>query len=187
MKALSIRQPWAHRILREGKDIENRDWPTRYRGPVLIHAGIKIDCDHDEVRAQDMPVGGIVGWCEITDCVSDSTSEWFVGWYGFVLANPHPLPLIRCKGALSFFRPDIAAEVVRMHVAGELTEGQATRVLSIRRIELRRLADEFMDVAASDKGMELKKPALDLFDEATRQPDMFVAPPDPQPKQEPMI
>ena len=128
MKALSIRQPWAHRILREGKDIENRDWPTRYRGPVLIHAGIKIDCD----------------------CVTDSHSEWFFGQYGFVLANPHPLPLIRCRGMLGFFSPDITTEVVRMHVADELTEGQAARVLSIHRIDLRRLADDLINATASD-------------------------------------
>jgi hypothetical protein len=38
MKALSIRQPWAWLILNAGKDIENRDWLTRFRGPFLIHA-----------------------------------------------------------------------------------------------------------------------------------------------------
>ncbi len=38
MKALSIRQPWAWLILHGGKDIENRDWATRFRGRVLIHA-----------------------------------------------------------------------------------------------------------------------------------------------------
>ena len=38
MKALSIRAPWWFCILHNGKDIENRDWSTRYRGPVLIHA-----------------------------------------------------------------------------------------------------------------------------------------------------
>ncbi len=38
MIALSIRQPWAWHILHSGKDIENRDWPTRFRGRVLIHA-----------------------------------------------------------------------------------------------------------------------------------------------------
>lgn len=30
MKALSIRQPWAWLILHAGKDIENRDWSSRY-------------------------------------------------------------------------------------------------------------------------------------------------------------
>jgi hypothetical protein len=26
MKAMSIKQPWVHAILHEGKDIENRSW-----------------------------------------------------------------------------------------------------------------------------------------------------------------
>lgn len=39
MKALSIRQPWAHAILHLGKRVENRDWAgCSYRGPVLLHA-----------------------------------------------------------------------------------------------------------------------------------------------------
>ena len=38
MLALSIRQPWASLILKAGKNIENRDWPTKYRGRILIHA-----------------------------------------------------------------------------------------------------------------------------------------------------
>lgn len=37
MKALSIRQPWAWAILKAGKDIENRDWPTSLRGRFAIH------------------------------------------------------------------------------------------------------------------------------------------------------
>lgn len=38
MKALSIRQPWPWAIFNVGKDIENRDWPTRFRGTVAVHA-----------------------------------------------------------------------------------------------------------------------------------------------------
>ena len=39
MKALSIRSPWWWFILHGGgKDMENRDWSTNYRGRVLIHA-----------------------------------------------------------------------------------------------------------------------------------------------------
>jgi hypothetical protein len=41
---------------------------------------------------------------EIVDCVSESSSPWFFGKYGFVLSNPrvlrNPIP---CKGALGFF------------------------------------------------------------------------------------
>ena len=32
MKALSIKQPWVHAILREGKDVENRSWQRSFRG-----------------------------------------------------------------------------------------------------------------------------------------------------------
>lgn len=107
MVALSIRQPWAHRILFEGKDIENRSWATRFRGPVLIHAGKAVDADDRESVTPDMRRGGIVGLVEIVDCVADSDSEWFFGRYGFVLRNPVPLQFVPCKGRLGFFRPDI--------------------------------------------------------------------------------
>ena len=42
MKALSIRQPWAAAIVQLGKNIENRTWATRFRGPILIHAAKTI-------------------------------------------------------------------------------------------------------------------------------------------------
>jgi len=38
MKIISIRQPWAALIVSGIKDVENRTWPTRYRGQLLIHA-----------------------------------------------------------------------------------------------------------------------------------------------------
>jgi ASCH domain len=38
MKAPSIRQRWAWLIVNGHKDIENRAWPTKFRGRVLIHA-----------------------------------------------------------------------------------------------------------------------------------------------------
>lgn len=39
MKALTISQPWATRIARREKFIENRGWSPRYRGLLAIHAG----------------------------------------------------------------------------------------------------------------------------------------------------
>lgn len=47
--------------------------------------------------------GGIVGVADVVDCVAASNSPWFVGRYGFVLANQRPLPFIPVKGALGFF------------------------------------------------------------------------------------
>jgi hypothetical protein len=38
LKAISVRQPWAHAIIHLGKDVENRPWRRNYSGPLLIHA-----------------------------------------------------------------------------------------------------------------------------------------------------
>lgn len=43
MKAITIKQPWASLIVHSTKDVENRTWPSRYRGPILIHAGKAMD------------------------------------------------------------------------------------------------------------------------------------------------
>ncbi len=112
--ALSIRQPWCHRILFEGKDVENRDWPTRFHGPVLIHASKGVDPeDRDEVREKEMPLGGIVGVMSISGCVTAMNSEWFFGRYGFVISKAVPLKFIPCKGALGFFNPGVDPAILR--------------------------------------------------------------------------
>lgn len=43
MKAISIRPPWATYIASGRKTIETRTWETKYRGPLLICAGMSID------------------------------------------------------------------------------------------------------------------------------------------------
>ena len=130
MLALSIRQPWASLILKAGKDIENRDWPTKVRGRILVHAAKGMTRDEHE-DAIDFAVsainsrplglekkttlralgfahdalqrGGIIGSVEIVDCVRHSDSPWFVGRYGFVLRDPQPLPFTPWRGQLGFF------------------------------------------------------------------------------------
>jgi hypothetical protein len=47
--------------------------------------------------------GGIVGQVNVVDCVTKSNSLWFGGPFGFVLANPKPLPFRACKGQLGLF------------------------------------------------------------------------------------
>jgi len=121
--ALSIRQPWAWLIINAGKDIENRIWPTRFRGRVLIHASkgmtrqeyeeamnwivfnARLPLDFHEPQMDELQRGGIIGETEIVDCVTRSTSPWFVGKYGFVMRNTKPLPFRACRGALGFFNP----------------------------------------------------------------------------------
>ncbi|MEI8395220.1 MAG: ASCH domain-containing protein [Rhodospirillaceae bacterium] len=105
MKALSIRQPWCHRILNDGKDVENRNWYTNFRGPVLIYASKNFDLEHKDIVIQlGCPLGAIVGMVPITDCVTSHPSRWFFGKYGFVLGNPVALSTpVPCRGALKFF------------------------------------------------------------------------------------
>ncbi|MBO9580346.1 MAG: hypothetical protein J7498_05595 [Sphingobium sp.] len=106
IKALSIKQPYPHNIFHDGKDVENRDWPTKGRGWFIVHAGVsKSECAPSEY---DLPRGGVVGIARIVDCVTEMESDWFFGRYGFVLNDATPLPLIPCKGQLGFFRLDTA-------------------------------------------------------------------------------
>lgn len=104
IKALSIKQPYPHHIFHDGKDVENRDWPTRGRGWFIIHAGVS----KSELASSQMglPRGGVVGMARIVDCVTEMESRWFFGRYGFVLRDAFPLPLIPCRGQLGFFRLD---------------------------------------------------------------------------------
>jgi len=39
MKAITLWQPWATLLAIGVKPFETRSWPTRYRGPIAIHAG----------------------------------------------------------------------------------------------------------------------------------------------------
>jgi hypothetical protein len=108
-KIISIRQPWATLIVRGLKDIENRSWASRYRGPVLVHASQRpsfrsladiarqFDIDLPQV---ELPVGGIVGVTNIIDCVDAHPSPWFEGKFGFVLDRSRELPFMPWKGSL---------------------------------------------------------------------------------------
>lgn len=114
VKALSIKQPYPHHIFHDGKDVENRDWPTKGRGWFIVHAGVsKSEIDKDDEREMAMPRGGVVGMARIVDCVTEMDSNWFFGRYGFVLRDAFPLPLIPCRGQLGFFslEPDICRAV----------------------------------------------------------------------------
>lgn len=117
MKALSIRQPWAWLIAHGFKPVENRTWHTSYRGDILIHAGLVWDgqglasvlATFPEMRSrlpQQFDLGGIVGRAQLRDCVQQHPSPWFTGPYGFVLAEPQPLPFVRMPGQLSMFDVD---------------------------------------------------------------------------------
>ena len=103
MKTISIKQPWAHLICtpREDnpqlgiKDIENRTWPTKFRGRVLVHAAATEDkrwfdkCNESTASVVQHGItnsmtkdqylksmGCIIGSVEIVDCVINHESIW---------------------------------------------------------------------------------------------------------------
>jgi hypothetical protein len=107
LKILSIRQPWAYLITRGSKNIENRVWPTKYRGPFLIHASLTINreaCREHKLFPDQLETGGVVGIAEIVDCVTEHPSCWFEGPYGFVLRHRRPLPFVKWTGSLGLRR-----------------------------------------------------------------------------------
>jgi hypothetical protein len=79
MKALTICQPYAELILRGEKRVENRRWPTAYRGALLIHAGksrnwLELDDTGTFDEAYNIPLaamqfGAIVGIVQVRGCI----------------------------------------------------------------------------------------------------------------------
>jgi hypothetical protein len=82
-KAISLTQPWATLVAIGAKRIETRSWPTRYRGPIAIHAAKDFPtwcrdlCDTEPFRsvlrarglgASDLPRGQMLCITTLIDC-----------------------------------------------------------------------------------------------------------------------
>lgn len=156
MKALSIRQPWAHWILHEGKDVENRMWSTTYRGPLLIHASKtwasrpvlwrRRKWDRvDSVRIGNRWIyapgllarGAIVGMVRLVGCVQNSPSPWAEpGQYHWLLEEPlafcEPIPY---RGRQGVFDVDdlLVDDAIRNAEADELIQQETE---AARRLEM---------------------------------------------------
>jgi hypothetical protein len=112
LKCLSVRQPWASAILLGLKAEEYRSRPTRHRGPLLIHAGLK-PCDreaslaflaaHPEVAAAMPPLGHALGLADVVGCEPHPE-------YGFAWRLARPRLLVRpvpVKGQVGLFAVEI--------------------------------------------------------------------------------
>ncbi|MFG2910912.1 ASCH domain-containing protein [Kitasatospora sp. NPDC048286] len=80
--ALTIRQPWLAAILAGDKRVENRSWPTKHRGQVVLHAARAVAREGQAdplVRAvlarpgtPALTTGALVATATITDCHRDT-------------------------------------------------------------------------------------------------------------------
>lgn len=72
MKALTICQPYAHLIASGAKRVENREWPTSYRGRLYVHAGKSrqwLTEDNYGIPLDRMAFGAVVAIATLADCV----------------------------------------------------------------------------------------------------------------------
>jgi len=123
MRAISLSQPMAWAIF-NGKDVENRSRPTKFRGRVQIHASKTFNQEHYNWIAQnenrlgcklpqpeDFVHGALIGEVTIVGCVRGHGSRWAMNnQYQYALKDSKeydkPIP---CKGTIFplFFEPNL--------------------------------------------------------------------------------
>ncbi|WP_019631354.1 hypothetical protein [Actinomadura atramentaria] len=123
VRAISVQQPWAFAIARGGKPVSNQPAPTAYRGPVLVHASMRVDlkaCDSPLVRAAGWDprdplatIGAVIAAAELTDVCSAAAhgdcgcGPWAdPGAHHWRLGDVRPLPRpIVALGRLGLWEP----------------------------------------------------------------------------------
>lgn len=137
VKGLTLWQPWAWCITRQGKRIENRPWhPWKGVTHVLLHAGKTYDkdaemdiCDELDLPYFSLPPeahlqSAVIGTARIIGCIHsveetafvpgfEKQDVWWSGPHGWMLddvrALEDPVP---CAGALGLWTPP--ADVLRL-------------------------------------------------------------------------
>ncbi len=129
-KAITIWQPYAAAIAAGLKHFETRAWPTKYRGPLIIHASMR---EPNPARRElawryniiDMAArtGEFIAICDLTDCIKmtpefiasqckteQDFGDWAPNRYAWKLENVRPLPEhIKTRGFQGLWNaPDIS-------------------------------------------------------------------------------
>ena len=139
MPGLSLLQPWATLIALGAKRIETRSWPTRFRGPFLVHASRAMPrpnvalCRREPIRTilaqagyttpESLPRGAIVGAARLVDCrlitpetevppLERDVDHFSSGRFAWYLVDPRRLePPVPARGMLGFW--SVTAPVAR--------------------------------------------------------------------------
>lgn len=147
VRAITVKQPYASQIIYgvprhtmpgvTHKDVENRSWPTDYRGPLIIHAAVHAAA---EDQAVGMPKRACLGVVILADChradlgchrVPDTCcgGAWANYWSGpetyddrpwhWVLSDPRPFERpIQTRGWQSLWVPPKRAQIGAWTLSG---------------------------------------------------------------------
>jgi hypothetical protein len=77
MRAVSVHQPWADLIVNGEKTEDFRSWKISHRGPLAIHASLKIDqsaCEEKGINVSGLTTGAIVGYVNLVEIEHDEES-----------------------------------------------------------------------------------------------------------------
>jgi ASCH domain len=132
IRALTIRQPWAELILRGRKPFELRSWKTKYRGPLVIHAAMRVDSEDARqlgLNPEMLTTGSFVGVAVLSDVRPFTGKDarllsnrraggsWYPNLFSWVLVKPRRISPVKAKGKLGLFKVPGAVErrIARLH------------------------------------------------------------------------
>lgn len=136
MQAITVRQPWAWAIARGHRSLSNQSLPTDHRGPLLVHAAMRVDldsCDRPLIRAIGWDpkdplavLGAVIAVAQLTEvCDGGPACEcglWAdAGAWHWKLADVRPLPRpVVALGRPGIWepRPSLVQSVQNMLVTG---------------------------------------------------------------------
>lgn len=137
---ITLYNPHAQLVALNEKQNETRGWPTKYRGPLFIHAGAfrgwkdliqeepfkSVLAQHGYINWKELPFGVVVAVCDLTDCVKITREyrytltdqelafgDYAIGRFAWVLKNIHTLKTpIQFKGRQGIWKWDATPHLV---------------------------------------------------------------------------
>jgi hypothetical protein len=133
LRAVSILQPWAALVVAGVKRFETRGWHTAHRGPLAVHAGLRLSraartlCRSDPVAellrgagwpdSDRLPRGFVLGVVELVSCrrveelppevltdIERALGDFRPGRWAWEFRNPQPLTVpVAARGRLGIF------------------------------------------------------------------------------------
>jgi hypothetical protein len=109
MKAISLVQPDARKVVTVHLHIADLPWNTNYRGPVFIHAARRASRHAEE----NDNVGGIVGLATLVNVQPSRRTGLYEFWFKSGIAFARMVPLAGRTGLFRLTRTDLGQDDLR--------------------------------------------------------------------------